>query len=89
MLELRSSLQIQREVLQIRRSEWLDVLYDGVGKDIPVQLQKGVQSLYETSDGVEAMFTDGSQARFDLGIGLMVFAQQFVLSCLSLPPLVT
>lgn len=50
-LELKSSLQIQREVLQIRRSDWLDVLYDGVGKDIPVQFQKGVQSLYETSDG--------------------------------------
>lgn len=59
----------QQEILQIRRSDWLNILYEHVNKHIPVQFQKAVQSLQETSDGVDVTFTDGSRARYDLVVG--------------------
>ena len=68
-LALKSSLQVQQEILQIRRSDWLDILYEHVGKSIPIQFNKGLQSLTETSDGVGVTFTDGSQAHYDLVVG--------------------
>ena len=57
-------------ILGIKRAEMHRVMSTRVADlDVPVQLGTTVQALEETADCVEAAFSDGTSARFDLVIG--------------------
>ena len=60
---------LQGGTLTLKRSDWLQVLYDAVAPHAPVRFATTVQSLHETPTGVDVSFSDGTTAIYDLVIG--------------------
>ncbi len=88
-LDLKPSFQ-EGSTLQLRRSDWIEILYQVVSERVPIQFQTALQSIHETSEGVEVVFSDGTSSVYDLVIGadgIHSFVRSHMFEISSLHPL--